>query len=63
MALNTPGPLAVSRLRDEGASVVKVEPPEGDPVRKLRPFKESANGALSIPVAHRNANKTSTVID
>ena len=32
MALNTPGPLAVSRLRDEGASVVKVEPPEGDPL-------------------------------
>lgn len=33
IALNTPGPLAVSRLRDEGARVVKVEPPEGDPLR------------------------------
>jgi crotonobetainyl-CoA:carnitine CoA-transferase CaiB-like acyl-CoA transferase len=32
IALNLPGPVAVSRLRDFGASVVKVEPPTGDPL-------------------------------
>jgi crotonobetainyl-CoA:carnitine CoA-transferase CaiB-like acyl-CoA transferase len=31
-ALNLPGPAACSRLRDLGASVVKVEPPSGDPM-------------------------------
>jgi alpha-methylacyl-CoA racemase len=30
-ALNLPGPAACARLRDLGASVVKVEPPTGDP--------------------------------
>ncbi|MGE5095063.1 MAG: CoA transferase [Betaproteobacteria bacterium] len=31
-ALNLPGPVACARLRDLGASLVKVEPPEGDPL-------------------------------
>jgi alpha-methylacyl-CoA racemase len=30
-ALNLPGPAACARLRDLGASVVKIEPPAGDP--------------------------------
>jgi crotonobetainyl-CoA:carnitine CoA-transferase CaiB-like acyl-CoA transferase len=32
-ALNLPGPAACSRLRDLGATVVKVEPPQGDPMQ------------------------------
>ena len=32
IALNAPGPVAAARLRDAGASVVKVEPPTGDPL-------------------------------
>ena len=32
-ALNLPGPAACSRLRDRGATVVKVEPPSGDPMQ------------------------------
>jgi alpha-methylacyl-CoA racemase len=32
MALNVPGPLAASHLRDQGAHVIKIEPPEGDPL-------------------------------
>jgi len=32
IALNLPGPAACSRLRDLGATVVKVEPPGGDPL-------------------------------
>jgi alpha-methylacyl-CoA racemase len=37
MALNLPGPAACSRLRDLGASVVKVEPPRGDPMEHYCP--------------------------
>jgi crotonobetainyl-CoA:carnitine CoA-transferase CaiB-like acyl-CoA transferase len=37
MALNLPGPLAVARLADEGASVVKVEPATGDPLAEICP--------------------------
>jgi crotonobetainyl-CoA:carnitine CoA-transferase CaiB-like acyl-CoA transferase len=37
MALNVPGPLAVQRLAAEGAHVVKIEPPFGDPLEELSP--------------------------
>lgn len=35
LAQNLPGPLAVARLRQAGASVVKIEPPGGDPFLSL----------------------------
>lgn len=31
LAVNVPGPAAAARLRELGAAVTKVEPPEGDP--------------------------------
>ena len=34
IALNVPGPMAAERLRSFGAAVTKVEPPEGDPLRR-----------------------------
>jgi crotonobetainyl-CoA:carnitine CoA-transferase CaiB-like acyl-CoA transferase len=37
LAINLPGPLAVARLHKFGATVVKVEPPEGDPLAAARP--------------------------
>lgn len=37
LAQNVPGPVAVSRLVDEGATAVKIEPPSGDPLRTLCP--------------------------
>jgi crotonobetainyl-CoA:carnitine CoA-transferase CaiB-like acyl-CoA transferase len=37
LAINLPGPLAVARLRALGATVRKVEPPSGDPLRQARP--------------------------
>ena len=37
IAINTPGPLAASRLRDEGATVFKIEPPDGDPLASFCP--------------------------
>lgn len=35
LALNLPGPLAAARLLSMGASVTKVEPPWGDPLREV----------------------------
>jgi crotonobetainyl-CoA:carnitine CoA-transferase CaiB-like acyl-CoA transferase len=37
LAINLPGPVAVSRLRELGAAVVKIEPPGGDPLHHARP--------------------------
>src|SRR5215469_16999211 len=34
LAINTPGPVAAARLARMGASVVKVEPPAGDPLKR-----------------------------
>lgn len=36
-ALNLPGPIAVARLRDLGAAVLKIEPSEGDPLQHGQP--------------------------
>ena len=37
LAVNLPGPLAASRLREMGAEVIKVEPPSGDPLDAAAP--------------------------
>ena len=37
LAINLPGPAAVARLRELGATVVKIEPPAGDPLARVRP--------------------------
>ncbi len=37
LAVNLPGPVATSRLRDMGAAVFKVEPPGGDPLALMCP--------------------------
>jgi len=37
LAINIPGPVAVARLRDLGASVTKIEPPTGDPLAHYCP--------------------------
>jgi alpha-methylacyl-CoA racemase len=37
IALNAPGPLAAAKLRAAGATVVKVEPPTGDPLEEYVP--------------------------
>ena len=58
------GQLCGRLLADLGMEVIKVEPPGGDPVRKLRPFIESPKGSLlSAPFAHLNTNKASTLLD
>jgi alpha-methylacyl-CoA racemase len=37
VALNVPGPVAAALLRDIGARVTKIEPPEGDPLAAMSP--------------------------
>lgn len=37
LAVNLPGPLAAARLAELGAHVLKVEPPNGDPLRAVAP--------------------------
>ena len=32
LALNVPGPVAAKRLKELGATIIKVEPPTGDPL-------------------------------
>jgi crotonobetainyl-CoA:carnitine CoA-transferase CaiB-like acyl-CoA transferase len=58
------GQLCGRVLTDLGMEVIKIEPPGGDPVRKLAPFVKLSNGAkISTPFAHLNAGKASKVLD
>jgi crotonobetainyl-CoA:carnitine CoA-transferase CaiB-like acyl-CoA transferase len=58
------GQLCGRVLADLGMEVIKIEPPGGDPVRKLAPFIKLSNGSeLSTAFAHLNAGKQSKVLD
>jgi crotonobetainyl-CoA:carnitine CoA-transferase CaiB-like acyl-CoA transferase len=49
MAQYVPGPLAVARLREAGAHVIKVEPPAGDPMLELsRAWHEEMHAGIDI---------------
>ena len=51
-------------LADLGAEVIKVEPPEGDPGRRLGPFAGKAlDPEASLSFFYFNANKKSIVLD
>jgi len=52
-------PLAGQILADMGAEVIKIEPPEGDPMRRVGPFHKGM-GALFMTV---NRGKKSIVLD
>jgi crotonobetainyl-CoA:carnitine CoA-transferase CaiB-like acyl-CoA transferase len=53
------GPLAASILGEFGADVVKVEPPEGDSVRRWPPFRDG----VSLPWLSLARNKRSVTLD
>ncbi len=55
-----PGPYAAQILADFGADVIKVEPPDGDPFRRMAPF--DADG-LSMDYRAVNAGKSVVVLD
>jgi len=53
-----PGPYCASLLADYGAEVVKVEPPEGDPSRRMGPFPDDTpDPEKSGLFLHLNRNK------
>jgi CoA:oxalate CoA-transferase len=54
-----PGPMLTVMMADQGAEVVKVEPPSGDPVRDMAPFA----GGHSVWFANLNRGKTSVALD
>jgi len=58
------GQLCGRFLADLGMEVIKIEPPEGDPVRCLEPFREGPEKKRSsLRFAHLNAGKKSIVLD
>lgn len=54
------GPYCTRLLGDMGADVVKVEPPQGDIVRRIGPSRNADMGAIHLGV---NRNKRSLVLD
>jgi len=54
-----PGPAATRFLADFGAEVIKIEPPAGDPARRVPPFVESESALF----AEVNRGKKSVVAD
>lgn len=58
------GTYSTKLLADLGADVVLVEPPEGDPYRRLGPFRTGASGAeASLAFAYYQTNKRSITLD
>ena len=54
------GPVATQLLGDMGAEVIKVETPEGDPMRQIGPARNPGMAAYFLNV---NRNKKSLVLD
>lgn len=52
LAVNVPGPAAAARLRELGASVTKVEPPDGDPLARYSPdyYRTLSAGQEVLPL-------------
>ncbi len=58
------GPFCARLLADQGAEVIKVEPPEGDPARRMGPFAgNEPHGEKSIPFLYLNTNKRSVILN
>jgi crotonobetainyl-CoA:carnitine CoA-transferase CaiB-like acyl-CoA transferase len=60
VAIAVLGPMAAQVLGDMGAEVIKVETPEGDPMRQIGPARNPGMAAYFLNV---NRNKKSVVLD
>lgn len=64
LALNVPGPVAVARLADEGASAVKIEPPAGDPLAIYsRPWYDALHARVSVAAIDLKADDGRRALD
>ena len=54
-----PGPMMTVMMADQGARIIKIEPPAGDPARDQAPFE----GGHSVWFANLNRGKESVVLD
>ena len=59
---NFSGIIAASFLAEFGAEVVKIEPPEGDPMRKVTPYGANLRG-VGIPFLVEGRNKKYLTLD
>ncbi len=59
LSLFLPGPMLTCMLADQGAEVIKVEPPAGDPARAMEPFE----AGQSFWFRNLNRGKTSLRLD
>jgi CoA:oxalate CoA-transferase len=59
LSLFLPGPMLSLMLADQGAEVIKVEPPAGDPTRSMAPFE----AGQSVWFRNLNRGKSSLALD
>ncbi|HXX34268.1 MAG TPA: CoA transferase [Thermodesulfobacteriota bacterium] len=59
---NFSGIIAASFFAEFGAEVIKIEPPDGDPCRRMTPFGENVNG-VGIPFLIEGRNKKYMTLD
>ena len=59
LSLFLPGPQMTAMMADHGATVIKVEPPTGDPSREMEPFE----AGQSVWFRTLNRGKTSVALN